>query len=146
RGIRARQRVVRRQGRRVHAVVGYLRQIDDDLEQQAALARGLDVAGGAAAIGLLQPVFNVQGLARERGEVHDDVRPLRDAQGHGGNLDGRGQQVAVVRDLPELVVGAQVGEVRQIELLEARRAAVEPAEAVAPGMYVQHGLDDAVDQ
>src|SRR6185312_3548470 len=50
RGIRARQRVVRRQGRRVHAVVGYLRQIDDDLEQQAALARGLDVAGGAAAI------------------------------------------------------------------------------------------------
>jgi hypothetical protein len=48
--------------------------------------------------------------------------------------------------LPESIVGAQVVEISQVDLQETRRAGAQPAEAVAPGMHVQHGLDCAVDQ
>ena len=59
---------------------------------------------------------------------------------------GAGSRLPSFEICQSWLLALQVVEVRQVDLLEPRRSAVQPAEAVAPGVDVQHGLDHAVDQ
>ena len=65
------------------------------------MSGGQDVAGRAAAVGLLEPVFQHDRSAGELREVDDDVGALGHAEPDARHLNRPGQQVAVVRDLPE---------------------------------------------
>src|SRR5436853_7603606 len=79
-------------------------------------------------------------------EVNDDVISLRHAQAEARDLDGRGQKVAVVADDPEGDDRGGAERVGEEQLVEARRAAVQDAEAVAALVDAQERLDYAVRQ
>src|SRR5438552_8043293 len=131
----------------VYAVVGHLGTVDDDLENQVALAGAKDrVVGGSPPVILLQAVLEVERLAGEWGEVDDHVGALGHAEPDALDSDRLGQEVAVAGDLPEQVVGAQVRQIGQEELVEPRWSGVQPAEPVPARADVQHRLDLAVDR
>src|SRR5688572_13325251 len=67
-----------RDSRRVDAVVGYNRTIDDDLEDLVALASADDVAVGTTPIVLLQPVLNKERFACIVREIDDHVYAFGD--------------------------------------------------------------------
>src|SRR5262249_15772111 len=66
---------------------------------------------------------------------------LRHAKLHAAYQDGLGQQVAVVGDLPEGVVRAQVVGDGQEELNPARRTGMGPAQPVTPRSYLEERLN-----
>src|SRR5439155_24739470 len=82
--------------------------------------------------------------ARERLEVDDHVGALGHAEANALDLNRIRQQIAVSRDLPEQVVSAQVIQVSEEHLVEARRPGVQPAEAIPPRAHVEHRLNLAV--
>ena len=81
------------------------------------------------------------------GEVHDDVHPLRHRQVDALRLHRLGQEVAVAGDDGEQRVlgAAALLRVAEEELVEARRAAVQDADAVLPRLDLEIGGDRAVD-
>ena len=96
------QVVVGDRGRHRQAAVSDGRPVDDDLQHQEPVAAARDAAGRAAlAVGLKQPILNVDGLARVFREVDYDISALRYAQSHGRDLNRMRQEVAIVGDLPE---------------------------------------------
>src|SRR5262249_13189175 len=118
-----------------------------DLEDSVALpSRSDDMVDRTASVVLLQTVLDVERLAGERREVNDYVRALSHAEPDALDLDRLRQEVAVTGGLPELVMGVEVAQIGQEELIEARRPTVEPAEAVSARTDVQYGLDLAVHQ
>jgi len=103
-------------------------------------------SGDAAAVGLIRPhVAERVRAGRDPGEVDDQVGALgRDHQQPvavlGGEVDRGGQQAALVADLPH----GHAGEVAEVEDQEARLAAVEHPEAVAPAFDLLVGPGAAV--
>src|SRR5262249_10670798 len=130
----------------VDAVVRYGRKIHYNLQDPVSLTRGENIAGRPAPIGLLQPVLDVERLARERGEINDHVCSLSYTQSHAFHIHRVWQEVSVVGNLPEHVVRVQIGQVGDEELIEARRPAVEPAEAVPARVNVKDRLNLSVDK
>ena len=101
-----------------------------ELEQR--LAGGEQLAGWTATIGLLGTVEEIQpGAGLVLREVDDHVVPLGHPAGDNRALHRSRQQVAVVGDLN------QRRAVTEREAVEARRAAVEQAEAVLPRLDVE---------
>ena len=100
------------------------------------MSGGQDVAGRAAAVGLLEPVFQHDRSAGELREVDDDVGALGHAEPDARHLNRSGQQVAVVRDLPERYGCVRGIGIRQKEFVETGRAAVDNAEPVPPRMHL----------
>src|SRR5215218_441144 len=103
---------------------------------------GLEVdAGDPAAEGFVRSDVLEDDFAadREVREVDNRVGALGRAEQQLRQLDGRGQEAALVPDLPER---QPVGEAQN---QEARDAAVQEAEAVAPLLHVERGPGGAVD-
>src|SRR5688572_11841701 len=73
--------------RRVDAVVRDDRQIDDDLEDQIALARRQYFSGWTTPVFLLEPVLDVERLARVLREVDDQVGAFSHADTNALNFD-----------------------------------------------------------
>src|SRR5262249_25037922 len=86
----ARQIIELGNGSRVLAVVGYLRQNDIESQQEVALARP-EYTARLSAIGLLQPVLDIYGLARELREIYYHVGALSHTEPHATDLDRLGQ-------------------------------------------------------
>src|SRR2546426_1886329 len=144
------QLVERRVGRRINTVVRHCGS-NPELHTRDALARSEDVAGWPLPIVLLQAVLQSDGgvapdEALDLVEVNDDVVTLRHANPETGDLQGCGQEVAVIGDDPERYHRAGTERVGEKKLIEARGAAVEHAEAVAPLIDVEERLDNAVSQ
>ncbi len=103
------------------------------------------VAVGPSAAGLHQAVLHIHGLSVHRAEIDNHVHSFRHADFRRCDLDRVPQEIAVIRDVPELLGLGRV-EPRDKDLIETRRAAVQPAEAVLAGTNVEHRLDLAVDK
>src|SRR5215510_5243770 len=79
---RAGQTVIDRIRSGIDAVVRHGRKIHHNLHDPVSLTRGKNIAGWPSPIGLLQPVFKVERLARERGEINDHIGSLSYTQPH----------------------------------------------------------------
>src|SRR5262245_22686055 len=128
----------------VDAVVRYGRKIHHNLQDPVSLTRGENIAGWPAPIGLLQPVLEVERLARERGEINDHISSLSYTQPHAFHIHRAWQEVSVVGNLPKHVVRVQIGQISDEELIEARRPAVQPTEAVPARVNVKDRLNLSV--
>jgi len=84
-----------------------LRQDDVEPQHEVALA-GTEHASRLTPVGLLQSVLDVYGFAGKLREINDHVRAFGNSQPNAADLHRRRQQVAIVRDSPERVHGAQV--------------------------------------
>src|SRR3984957_2522121 len=97
-------------------------------------------------VDLVQAVLEVNRLAGKLGEVDDHVDPFGWADAHTLDLNGIRQKIAVGSNQPVRNGCAQVLQIREEELIEARRAGIEQAEAVTARRYLEERLDFAIHQ
>jgi hypothetical protein len=140
-----------RHGLRVEAAVRHGASREAELEHLVPAAGRQDPISRAAAVDLLEAVLEadarrVAEALGDLGEVDDDLDAFRDREPVARHLDRARQQVAVVGDHPERDALAEVVRVREEELVEARRACVEQAEAVPALGHLEERLDLAVRQ
>ncbi len=133
-------------GGRIYAVVCHCVGNHTELEHLVPLAGGQNIVRRSCAVALLETVFDMNDASRrERREVNDHIHALghRDHE-PGSCLHRVVQQIAVIGNHPERMVGqVRLGE---IEPVEARRSAVEPAETIAPSLDLEERLDLSVDK
>src|SRR6185503_15694017 len=136
--------LIGRNRRRIDAVVGHGRAIDDDPEDLRSLTGAQHISSRATTVVLFETILEMEGLSGLSSEVDDDVDAFRNCKPRTCYLHRLLQQVAVGRDLPERL--GRVVWSKHEHLVEARRSGVQPAEAIAPRTYVQHRLYLAVDE
>src|SRR5712691_6013975 len=95
---------------------------------------------------LEEAVLQVDGLARKRLEINDDVNALCHTNAGANDLHWVWQKIAVVCNDEVRVLRAQVIQVREEELVEARRPRIQQAEAVSAGLHLQERLNLAIHQ
>src|SRR5881296_418247 len=122
--------------RRVNTVVG---DCGPNLKLHAgrALTAGEDIASWRPAVILRQPILqaNLSMAAYQTldlVEVNDDVIALRHSEAKAGDLQGPGEQVAVIRNHPEWNHRVRTERIGQEQFVEARRPAVQHPKAITP--------------
>src|SRR5262249_54267325 len=130
-----------RLGRRVNAGVGDCGP-DPKLHARYALTGGEEIAVRRAPIILHQPILETNpGVAADQFldliEIDDDVSALRHPEANAGDLQGSGNQVAVIPDKPEWDLCVRTQRIGEEQLVEARRPGVQQPKAISPLIDIQ---------
>src|SRR5215472_12324011 len=130
-------------------MIGHVAVIYIEAQDQVSLTGQRNIVGWRQrplSVGLEQPVFQENGLSPELAEINNHIHAFSHANPDAFRGRHLGHDVSIIAKHPKDIVSTQVAGIRQEELVESRRATVQPPETIAARLHLEEWLDLAVNQ